>query len=267
MDFLTRGDAINVFGRRVPISFLAVAATLLAAYMVLRARNKGSNIVSAGTAPAQSSAVANPYSGFADPATSQALGLMAPASVSSTYDPNAAAIAQLQQSQQDILDQLAQTTPTTPTTTPSTSTSPGSSSGPTYGPTSGGTYSLIQGGYQAVAADSAAGLPIYYQPVPGGPYVQIPTQDIYPGSGYNQTFVFTPGGATPGGPAPTPASVGPAAPLVSNGGLQPTWLGRGAIHGGAGKVVAFGWTHKGPVRGRVRLSAFRHPGNPLAPAA
>lgn len=258
MDFLTRGDAINIFGRRVPISFLAVAATVLAAYMVLRARSKGANIVAAGS-PAPAPAAGAGYSAYTDPATSQALGLLAPASVSSTYDPNAAAIAQLEQSQQEILNQLAnQLGMATPAPPPAATQAP-SAPGPTYGPTSGGTYSAITGGYTAVAADSAAGLPIYYQPVAGGPYVQVPTQDIYPGSGYTQTYVFTPTQPK----ATTPQLIGPPAPLASGG----TWLGSGSIRGGAGKVVAYGWTHRGPVRGRVRMSAFRHPGNPLAPAA
>lgn len=109
------------------------------------------------------------------------------------------------------------------TGTVSTSSPPGSYGNPTYGPTSGGTYQPITGGYQGVAADAAAGLPIYYQPSAGGPWVEIPEQDIYPGSGYSNTAIFVPGGSSTGPPL-----------------LQPAQPASGAMVGGPGITVSPG---------------------------
>ncbi len=66
-------DAVNLFGHKIPVSMLGVAAAALGALLVLRARSTGSKVVSAGTEPS----AATTYS-------------------STSYDPDAQAIADLQ---------------------------------------------------------------------------------------------------------------------------------------------------------------------------
>lgn len=255
MDFLTRGDAINILGRRVPISFLAVAATVLAAYMVLRARSRGSNIVAAGTpAPA--------------PATSQALGLVAPPSVSSTYDPNASAIAQLQQSQQEILNQLSQQVGAT---TAATAPPPPPTLSPLVMPVTGAYgqqphewYVSSSGVLWQKWTDTGSGQ-TYQQPISSG---WDPAQQLNASVAGGFATVT---GRSPTGSALTATQAVGSSVWSGTGAALPAGVsaapGAGAIKGGAGKVIAYGWTHRGPARGRVAMSAFRHPGNPLAPAA
>ena len=113
-------------------------------------------------------------------------------------------------------------------TTPATAATPG---GVIYGPTTGGTYVPITGGYTGVAAASAAGETIYYQPAgQGTPWVAIPASQIYPGSGYNNTAIFvpssTPAAGGSGGGEPIAGRTVPvratqaAAPDVNLGFLQ-----------------------------------------------
>lgn len=246
MDFLTRGDAVTIFGRRIPVSALAVAATILAAYMVMRARSRGGNVAAVG----------------ATPATSNALSTVAPPSISSTYDPNAAAISQLDQSQNDLLGQLQQiqnqlaanATPPAPAPAPATAPANTIPTGLAYGgsgfgyfgdptKTAGITESIGGQSYEEVPwsptmnANNWAG--VYYQPAPG---------------------VFAPAAG---------AVLQPGTPLfmLGPGGTTSTTGGKGGIKGAAGTVSAYGWSSRGPVHGRVRSSAYRHPSNPLAAAA
>jgi hypothetical protein len=172
-------DAVNLFGHKIPVSMLGVAAAALGALLVLHARNSGGSVVSAGT----SSTATPTYS-------------------STSYDPDAQAIADLQAQ----VAQLGSTTSSVSDSSPSGS----ATSTPTYGPTSGGAYSPL-GSYSAVQAAANAGETVYYQPGgPGTPYVAVPDSQIYPGSGYGQTYIWSPTSATPATtsvPAnPTPAS-------------------------------------------------------------
>jgi len=117
LGFLTRGDAIDIAGHKIPVSVLAVVATLLAAFLVLRARSKGSQLAAVGTPASTPSAVdaSGTTTGFA-----------------SGYDPNAAAIADLQQGQTALASTLAQMQATP---TPATSSAPaGSVPTPVIGP-------------------------------------------------------------------------------------------------------------------------------------
>lgn len=114
-----------------------------------------------------------------------------------------------------------------------TGTQPTASGGPIYGPTTGGRY-VPTTSTQDVMNAVNAGLPVYYQPTPGGPFVQIPASELFPGSGYTSTFLFEPSAV--GNNVPTaPGSSITATPNNSSGGIlsggnpapiqpAPSWL-------------------------------------------
>jgi hypothetical protein len=101
--FDVMGDSIDIGGHRIPVSVLALVATVAGIFLVLRARASGSNVVSAGTAAA------------------------APASTgysSTAYDPNAAAISDLQNAVTSLAAQISQMQASTPSPTSDTTPTP-----------------------------------------------------------------------------------------------------------------------------------------------
>lgn len=185
-------DSFELFGHRLPVSVVAIAATILVAFIVIRHRAGGT------PAPAAAAAAATPFD----------------------YSAQQADAAQLSSDLASLQNQLsaASTSGTTPGTNPAAGTTPSSNYGSaTYGPTPGaaGSYIPTTGGFAGVLADFNAGLPIYYQPFgASGPYVEVPGNQITPGSGYNQTFLFEPstgssaGGAANGNNPPPPPQIG-----------------------------------------------------------
>jgi len=99
-------DAVNLFGHKVPVSMLGVAAAVLGALLVLHARSSGGNVVSAGsTSTPASSTSGSTYS-------------------SSAYDPDAEAIADLQASVTSLNNELSALSSTPAATTPTSTTTP-----------------------------------------------------------------------------------------------------------------------------------------------